>query len=163
MKVHATMVIYWMACFALVTLILEKKMHAKATPVVQSHWMTNLLAWSVGDIAVQVRSTPVSIQTWHFINHGQLKSWTKTDSCDLDHVIWIMWSGSKVLINKNAQYWCVQYWKGLNGIYIGLVYFLSFLLSSVPSWITVISSTVRQTAIISVTIEILNEIFRLSI
>ena len=73
MKVHAIMVMYWMACFVLDTLILEKKMHAKAIPVAQSHWMTNLLAWSVGDIAAQVQNILVSIQTLHFINHGRLK------------------------------------------------------------------------------------------
>ena len=73
MKVHAIMVMYWMACFVLDTLILEKKTHAKAIPVVLSHWMTNLLAWSVGDIAAQVQNILVSIQTSHFTNHGRLK------------------------------------------------------------------------------------------
>ena len=73
MKVHAIMGMYWMACFVLDTLILEKKMHAKATPVVLSHWMASLLDWSVGDIAAQVQNILVSIQTSHFINHGRLK------------------------------------------------------------------------------------------
>ena len=73
MKVHAIMVMYWMACFVLDTLILEKKMHVKAIPVVLSHWMANLLAWSVGDIAAQVQNILVSIRTLHFINHGRPK------------------------------------------------------------------------------------------